>query len=339
MASSVTSLSDAVESFLADLAVGRSPRTVRTYRSALVRFTRFVSARLSDPNPPVSALAIDHAVDFARHLRRENPNLPKATLFTYTSAVSRFYAYLVREDLRPDLPLPKLQARLAALRGRRDRALPRVPSDEVVEAIVAAARAVPPQGDRRLELQRLRNVALVEVLRGSGLRVSEAAGLRRGDLDRAVRGARVQGKGRKERMVYFTPAAWQALEAYFAARGDGARQRAVGSLPVFARHDRAAGPRLAPLTTNGIRNVVYGLAKAVGLEEVGLTPHRFRAWFATFLVDETGDLAAVQDLLGHESADTTRVYTRVRAARLRELHDLAFRRHTTPLPSRERLPS
>ena len=57
---------------------------------------------------------------------------------------------------------------------------------------------------------------------------------------------------------------------------------------------------------------------------MSLTPHRFRAWFATHLVAETGDLAAVQDLLGHESADTTRVYTKVAAQRLADVHRRAF---------------
>ena len=61
-------------------------------------------------------------------------------------------------------------------------------------------------------------------------------------------------------------------------------------------------------------------------EDLGITPHRFRAWFATHLVAETGDLAAVQDLLGHESADTTRVYTKVAAQRLADVHRRAFGR-------------
>ena len=87
-----------------------------------------------------------------------------------------------------------------------------------------------------------------------------------------------------------------------------------------------------PLTTQSIRDVVWGLARRAGAEELGLTPHRFRAWFATHLVAETGDLAAVQDLLGHESADTTRVYTKVAAQRLADVHRRAFGRVTTPAP-------
>jgi integrase/recombinase XerC len=81
-----------------------------------------------------------------------------------------------------------------------------------------------------------------------------------------------------------------------------------------------------PLTTKSVREIVWELAQAAELEELGITPHRFRAWFATHLVAETGDLASVQDLLGHESADTTRVYTKVASQRLVDVHRRAFGR-------------
>jgi site-specific recombinase XerD len=98
----------------------------------------------------------------------------------------------------------------------------------------------------------------------------------------------------------------------------------VASLPLFVRHDSRALNRPLPLTTQSIRDVVWALAKRAGADELGLTPHRFRAWFATHMVAETGDLAATQDLLGHESADTTRIYTKVASQRLAEAHRRAF---------------
>src|SRR5207245_3460477 len=106
--------------------------------------------------------------------------------------------------------------------------------------------------------------------------------------------------------------------------------RGSGALPVFARHDRAARGRLSALSTDAVRDVIWRLAVAAGSRDAGLTPHRFRAWFATHLVAETGDLAAVQDLLGHESADTTRVYTRVAAQRPADVHRRAFGRGGHP---------
>ncbi len=348
-----STVATALDAFLADLTIGKSPSTVTTYRAALRRFleglapttaagsanvptspkqgapSRPVEATPSPPRPlapslPVTLLTEEHAVDFARRLVRETPGLPKATLLTYTTAVVRFYAFLLREGYRADLPLPRLAERLKAIRGKRPRSLPRVPEDAVLEAILSAARGRPVGGEPRLACLRLRDIAMLEAMRGSGMRVSELVGLRRGDLMRSQQAARVTGKGSKMRLIYFTPNAWQCLETYFAARRAGAAERSIALQPVFTRHDRGAGDRLLPLSTKSVRQIVRTLGIAAEQEDAGVTPHRFRAWFATHMVETTGDLAATQDLLGHESADTTRVYTRVAAQRLRELHRRAF---------------
>jgi site-specific recombinase XerD len=311
-------LDGAVTRFLSDLEIGRSPATVATYRSALRWFVESVG-----PETPVAELTAAHPVDFAREVSRGG-RAPRTTVQLYTTAVTRLYAWLVREDIRPDLEIEKMRLRLQQLRGKRPKRLPKVPTDDLVERVVAAARAVPPAASRGGELIRLRNVALVETLRGSGVRVSEAVSLRRGDLDVEHRRAIVTGKGSKERLIFFTDLAWRATRDYLELRADQATGRALGALPVFSRHDRAAGPKARPLTTQSVRDVVWELARAAGADELGITPHRFRAWFATHLVAETGDLAAVQDLLGHESADTTRVYTKVAAQRLAEVHRRAF---------------
>jgi site-specific recombinase XerD len=263
-----TTLEAAVARFLGDLAVARSRETVKTYRAGLHRFAEFLST-LNPAPAAVGELTADHPVDFVRWLA--GPTAQRATVQLYATAVARFYAFLVRERWRPDLELELMRLRLAALRGKRVRGLSRVPADGVVERLVAVARAAPPGKTHAAECIRLRNLAVVETLRGSGLRVSELVSLKRGDLDREQRRAVVTGKGGKQRLVFFTDPAWRAQ-----------------------------------------------------LEELGITPHRFRAWFATRMVAETGDLAATQDLLGHESADTTRVYTKVAAQRLAEARRRAF---------------
>jgi site-specific recombinase XerD len=223
-----------------------------------------------------------------------------------------------------------MQLRLAQLRGKRPKRLPKVPPDDAMERMLAAARNVPSGKTVTGERIRLRNIAILQTLRDSGVRVSELVSLRRGDLDRQNRRAVVTGKGDKQRLVFFTDEAWRAIWDYLEARGDGAAARGAGSAPLFARHDRGTGDKLLALTTKSVREIVWGLAQAARLEELGITPHRFRAWFATHLVAETGDLAAVQDLLGHESADTTRVYTKVAAQRLADVHRRAFVRRGGP---------
>ncbi len=317
-------LDEAVERFLDDLTVGRARSTADTYKYALRRFREYLDHVRAVPPRTVGELTEDDPIGFARWIS-DGGRAPRTTVHLYTTAVARLYAFLVRERHRSDLPLETIRLRVAQLRGKRPKKLPRVPTDDVMERVLHAAHGVPPARSRAGELIRLRDVALVETLRGSGLRVSEAVSLRRGDLERDQQRAVVTGKGGKQRLVFFTDDAWRAIWAYLAASGE-ANGRGAGALPVFARHDRAAGGRVSALSTDGVRDVVWRLAVAAGLPDAGLTPHRFRAWFATHLVAETGDLAAVQDLLGHESADTTRVYTKVAAQRLADVHRRAFGR-------------
>ena len=317
-------LDEATRRFLDDLAVGRARATAETYRYALRRFREYLEHARAVPPRMIGELTEDDPVGFARWVS-DGGRTPRTTVHLYTTAVTRLYAYLVRERHRSDLPLEAIRVRLGQLRGKRPKKLPRVPPDDVMERVLAAAYGVPPARSRAAESIRLRDIALAETLRGSGLRVSEAVSLRRGDLERDEQRAVVTGKGGKQRLVFFTDEAWRAIWTYLDARGDDSG-RGSGALPVFARHDRAARGPLSALSTDGVRDVIWRLAVSAGLADAGLTPHRFRAWFATHLVAETGDLAAVQDLLGHESADTTRVYTKVAAQRLADVHRRAFGR-------------
>jgi site-specific recombinase XerD len=176
-----------------------------------------------------------------------------------------------------------------------------------------------------LEALRLRDIAIVRTLGKIGMRVAELCGLRRGDLQPSTRRAIVTGKGDKGRFVYFDDAAWDAVAAYLAARDRATRSVvAVAEQPVFAAQHYAKVRLALPATTNGVRDLLRDLAAEAGQAQASVTPHRFRAWFATHMLEETGDLAAVQDFMGHESPATTRVYTRVATRRMRALHDKAF---------------
>lgn len=120
----------------------------------------------------------------------------------------------------------------------------------------------------------------------------------------------------KERLCYFSIGAWHALEIYFAQRHDGATGRALGSLPMFSRHDRGCGPIPKPLSTEIAERRFEELCKRAKLPN-RVTPHTLRHSFATRVLSTTGDLALVQESLGHASPVTTRVYARVSQARIR----------------------
>jgi site-specific recombinase XerD len=220
--------------------------------------------------------------------------------------------------------IERMRDAYAKYRRGFSRPLPKLPPEEAVTGLIDAAIRVKEQPKRpRLELARLRNIAMLQALRTSGMRVGELVGLKRDDLDYRLHTARVTGKGNKQRIVYFDDAAWNAIQAYLKARGDGARGRALYQQPLFARHDRRASSKVLPLTTDTVRMVFNSLARAAGIQ-VAMTPHSLRHAFATKVLEATGDLAVVQDMLGHSSPVTTRIYAKVSNKKMREAHHRAF---------------
>jgi integrase/recombinase XerC len=164
-----------------------------------------------------------------------------------------------------------------------------------------------------------RDRAILELLYGAGLRVSEAAGLRLADLDPYTRSVRVRGKGGRERIVPVTGSALDALEESFRDRGVAAGDGPHGRLPVFVNR------RGARLGVRQMRRVVSAHLPATG-ERGGASPHALRHSFATHLLDHGADLRAVQELLGHARLATTATYTHVTKSRLKEAYDLAHPR-------------
>jgi site-specific recombinase XerD len=326
-------IDEAIEKFCDDLAVRHAGRTVSTYRTAVAtHFRNYLCTVLAeDPSvTPVKALGVDHVLELVRWLHANNPVGP-TTLDTYLTALSRFYRFLMLEtdsSLEP-ADYARLTERLRDIRGRRpSRQLPRVPAEEALQTLIQAAYAVAPPEEpdkpagRRAILRRLRDIALLEALRASGSRVSELVALRRSDLDHEARAAIVRGKGGKERLIYFDDRAWQAIMTYLRTRQDGVTGRPTGSLPVFAQHGRRAGNRVLPISSDTVRRVLDALGRKAGLDE-SITPHLLRHRFATRVLRATHDLAATQDLLGHASPATTRIYTKLTDRDTRSAHEQA----------------
>ncbi|MBI5301161.1 MAG: tyrosine-type recombinase/integrase [Chloroflexi bacterium] len=321
----IATIDDVIQNYLRDLAIGQSPRTVETYAQGLERFKEYLTFAKHSPTDIASTLSVDHALECARWLNEER-DIAKATLRTYLATLSQFYAYLLREKI-VELPASDIERMRGAFKKYRrgySRPLPKLPPDEAITAILRAARAMPKEDKKpRLELARLRNIAMLEALRASGMRVGELVTLKRDDLDYRTHAARVIGKGDKQRIVYFDDAAWNAIQNYLKARSDGAKGRALYELPLFARHDRRASERVLPLTTDSVRLVFNALARAAGID-ITMTPHSLRHAFATKVLDTTGDLAIVQDMLGHSSPETTRIYAKVSNKKMRAAHRAAF---------------
>jgi integrase/recombinase XerC len=160
-----------------------------------------------------------------------------------------------------------------------------------------------------------RNAAILTLLYGSGLRISEALGLTRNDIPESANALRITGKGNKTRIVPLLAAAKEAIAAYlktcpFAIGADA---------PLFR------GARGGPLQPAIIQREMQKMRSALGLPETA-TPHALRHSFATHLLSAGGDLRAIQELLGHASLSTTQIYTGVDAARLLDIFERAHPR-------------
>jgi integrase/recombinase XerC len=202
----------------------------------------------------------------------------------------------------------------------------RLPRPLAVDDCVALCENAPasPRGDPRDEERERRDRALVELLYGAGLRVSELSQLDVRDVDLARGDVRVFGKGGAERVVPLPSEARRALAAYLDGREAGNAAR----LPLFTAL-RARGGAWRRLGVRDVRRVLGARARAVGLEG-RVHPHRLRHSYATHLLDMGADLREIQELLGHASLATTEKYTAVSMDRLAEVYDRAHPRARRP---------
>lgn len=295
-----TPLDEAIAAYLrsVELERGASPHTVRAYRGDLATLAEFVERRGAEPDAALLDLELLREWVWAQN----EAGLGAATLARRTSTLRGFTAWLARTGRAPADPGARLRA------PRPGRHLPRVLSRAQVDELFVqlAARA---SGDDPLAL---RDLAIIELLYASALRVSELVGLDLADVDDARRTVRVLGKGAKERIVPFGVPAQRALTAY---RERGRPALAVGATGAGGRDALLLGARGARLSTRAAYQLVARLL--VDLPGSGPAgPHAFRHSAATHLLDGGADLRAVQELLGHASLGTTQIYTHVSADRL-----------------------
>jgi integrase/recombinase XerC len=297
-------IEDAIAGFRRHLAGERgfSDHTVRGYVADLTDLEGFARRR---GGAGVDALTLDLLRDWLWYSSEKG--LARATLARRTAASRTFTSWLVRQgDLAVD---PALRLRTPKSQGTLPRVLPRGSMDGLLDGLAARAADGAPAP--------LRDLAVVELLYASGLRVSELCGLDVDDLDRERLAVTVTGKGNKQRVVPFGVPAARALDRYLA---EGRPRLVASPTPALFLGDR--GGRL------GVRSV-YRLVAAL-LEEVPGSgpagPHTLRHTAATHLLDGGADLRAVQELLGHSSLGTTQIYTHVSAERLKRAYEQAHPR-------------
>jgi len=278
-----------VEGFLALLGATRSPRTVDAYRRDL----RALGAYLAKP---VAAATLEELERYTAQLRADG--LSSATIARRTAAARSFFRHEQLLGRRTDNPAAAISL------PRRAKTLPKTLSPGEAERLIGAAAGTQPRA--------LRDQALVELLYGAGLRVSEATGLDKNGVDLDDRIVRVIGKGNKERAVPIGRPAAEALRRYL-ARGR----------PFLDRRHRPElflNAKGGPLTRAGAFLILRKLAEKAGLDPQRVHPHLLRHSFATHLLEGGADLRSVQEMLGHADLSTTELYTHVTDRRRRELY-------------------
>jgi integrase/recombinase XerD len=297
-----------VEAFLEMMSAerGASPHTLDAYGRDLDDAAGFLARSGRDLAEAAPEDLDAYAGDLAAR------GLSAATAARRRSALRQFFRFLHAEGVRRDDASARLEA------PRQGRPLPKVLSGDDVTALAAAAEALDGPAGARAR-------AIVELLYGAGLRVSELAGLRLDAIPPAGGVMTIRGKGGRERIAPIGRAARAALDGWLAVRG--------ATLPQ-GRGGMRADPYLFPstgadgyLTRRSIARILDDLAVRAGVDPAKVSPHVLRHAFATHLVEGGADLRVVQTLLGHADIATTQIYTHVASDRLArvvaEKHPLA----------------
>lgn len=307
------------EDFLAEVGVSKtqSPSTLNAYGSDLCQFLEFLSDRCVAARPPEPQdLTGDNIRAFVHHLGKSN--YAPSSIARKTSCIRSFVRFLSKRGAISADPLKQVTPR------RLSATLPKVLTEREMEALLAAPDTTTPYG--------LRDRALLELLYGSGLRVSELSRLDIGDVDYSLGFVQVLGKGGKQRLVPVGSVCLEALGAYL----ETAR-------PLLERGGKGKKPKDRPqslsvrrplflnrwgqrLGVRSIRRLLESYLLTAGIDPSRASPHTLRHSFATHLIRGGADLRSVQDMLGHASVRTTQIYTHVMPEHLKEVYRSAHPR-------------
>ena len=299
-----TSIETEVVRYLDHLTVerGLSEHTIAAYRRDLARYTRFLASRdVVDPAKVDEALVRSFLASLSASTHGDERPYRATSVARALSSVRSFHRFLVREGVTNRDPA------VGVAQPKLPRSLPHPLTVDEVDRLLAAPDPSTPAGRR--------DRAILELLYGSGLRISELTGLDVDDVDLQEGSVRVLGKGGKERDVPVGRYGRDAVQAYLTtARPAFVSGRARGALFLNQRGGR--------LSRQSCDRMVRAAARAAGIDR-HVSLHTLRHSFATHLLEGGADVRVVQELLGHASVATTQIYTLVTREHLREVYHVA----------------
>ena len=294
-------LDEYIQNFLIYLQTQRrySERTVVTYRKSLEKYQSMLAGNgaRNSSTATLDAFSEMSVKNFVWDLKIKQKLAP-TSICEHLAALKSFGKYLVRSKIlnknpAEAVPMPKRPKRLVSFLGQKDLAEEKFP--ELTE---------------NPTLQQIRARLLLELIYGSGLRISECQSLCWNQLQIKERLVRVIGKGNKERIVPITDTLITWLEKFRAAEIEAGHTPSITS-PVFLNEDGK------PYDVRTLRSDIHDLLREIGWEGKA-SPHVLRHSFATHLLENGAEIMSVKEMLGHSNISTTQIYTHVNAERLRE---------------------
>lgn len=300
----MSTITDLIAEYLDTFDKDTQKKTVQTYRQGLRKFVQIVGddAELNEAT----------YIQFLNKTKKMKP----ATQAAYRSAISGLYGFAAFKKIIPPLslkPATKYHGRKQGQRNYID------PNMDAIGKVISYANTL--TGD----LIALRDRAFVLTLADTGLRISEACGLVRGQVNWKEGRAVVIGKGDKQAVVRFSERAIRAIQDYLRERAqlDGATGKPLASLPVFARHDISAKNTLKPVTTKGMWKAIRARINESGVEDPGaIRIHDFRHYFVSAVLMATGNLKLAQSLARHERIETTNRYAHLGGEEDKAYHEI-----------------
>jgi len=298
---------DLINAFMNYLAVekGFSANTVGAYRNDLDQLTDFIEGMASAKGFKAEWLSVDRNLLINYIIDLKDRNYASATVARKVAAVKSFFAFLVAEKKIQNDPTENISS------PKVNKSLPKPLSLTEIDVLLAEpAKSSTPEA--------MRDVAMLELLYASGMRVSELIDLNVNDINLKAGFVRCLGKGSKERIIPIHDRAVRSVKEYISeARPHLLKGKEEQALFLNRRGDR--------LTRQGFWLILKGHAKAAGIKKV-VTPHTLRHSFATHILSGGADLRAVQELLGHANISSTQIYTHLTSEHVRHAYDKAHPR-------------
>jgi len=291
-----------INSFLNYLTVekGLSGNTIDAYRNDLYQLASFVEEEANKQGLAPSWASFGRQGMLSHLLNLQERSYAPTTRARKVAAARSFFKFLVAEDSIKDDPTQNMESLSVG------RSLPKPIS-------VSQVRILLEQPAKRSTPEAKRDVAMLQLLYASGMRVSELVSLNLEDINILDGEVRCIGKGRKERLIPIAPRAASAIDEYVKeARSQLVRNDKETALFLNHRGER--------LTRQGFWQILKGYAKSAGLE-ADITPHTLRHSFATHMLSGGADLRSVQELLGHANISTTQVYTHLTTEHIRRAYE------------------